>query len=89
MTKEELIKKISQKAEVTQAVAKKCLDAFLETVKETVKKKEEVRLVGFGTFKVVKRKERKGKNPRTGEAITIPAKEVVKFIPGKDLNIEQ
>lgn len=83
--KEELVKAIAEKTGVTQATAKKCLNAFLETVKEALRKKEEVRLVGFGTFKIVKRNEKKGKNIRTGETITIPAKEVVKFKPGKEL----
>jgi len=89
MNKAELVKAIAQKAQVTQAVAEKCLNAFIEVVTETLKgKKEEVRLVGFGTFRVVKRAERKGKNPRTGETITIPAREVVKFVPGKELEIK-
>lgn len=87
MTKEELVKAIASKAEVKQAVAKKCLDAFLDTVKETLKKGEDVRLIGFGTFKVVTRKERKGRNPRTKEEITIPAKKVVRFYRGKDLEL--
>jgi len=88
MNKAELIKAIAKKAEVTQAVAEKCLNAFIDVITETLKdKKEEVKLVGFGTFKVVKRAARKGKNPRTGETIEIPAKEVVKFSPGKELEL--
>jgi len=90
MNKAELVKAIAKKAEVTQAVAEKCLNAFIDVVAETLKdKEEEIRLIGFGTFKVVKRAERKGKNPRTGETIKIPAKKVVKFVPGKDLELKK
>jgi len=89
MNKAELVKAIAKKAEVTQGVAEKCLNAFIDVVTETLKKKEEVRLIGFGSFRVVKRAERKGKNPRTGETIKIPAREVVKFVPGKDLELKK
>ncbi|MGC8767373.1 MAG: HU family DNA-binding protein [Brevinematia bacterium] len=87
MTKEELVKAIAEKAGTTKAVAEKCLNAFMETVEKVLKKNGEMRLVGFGTFRVVQRKERKGKNPKTKEDITIPAKKVVKFQPGKKLKI--
>jgi len=87
MTKEELVKAIAEKAGTTKAVAEKCLNAFMETVEEVLKKNGEIRLVGFGTFRVVQRRERKGKNPKTKEDITIPAKKVVKFQPGKKLKI--
>jgi DNA-binding protein HU-beta len=87
MTKEELVKAIAEKAGTTKAIAEKCLNAFMETVEKVLKKNGEIRLVGFGTFRVVQRKERKGKNPKTKEDITIPAKKVVKFQPGKKLKI--
>ncbi|MGC9001233.1 HU family DNA-binding protein [Caldisericum sp.] len=87
MTKEELVRAIAEKAGTTKTVAERCLNAFMETVEEVLKKNGEIRLVGFGTFKVVQRKERKGKNPKTKEDITIPAKKVVKFQPGKRLEI--
>lgn len=87
MNKEELVKATSQEAGLTQAVARKCIDAVFKVIANTLKKGEEVRLVGFGTFKVKERKEKKGRNPRTKEEIVIPAKKVVKFIPGKDLSL--
>ena len=87
MNKEELVKAIAEKAGTTKIVAEKCLNAFMETVEEVLKKDGEVRLIGFGTFRVVQRKEKKGKNPRTKEDIIIPAKKVVKFQPGKKLEI--
>lgn len=85
MTKKELVRTIAKKADVNLHVAEKCLNAFLEAVKESAKKGEEVRLVGFGTFKVIQRKKRKGRNPQTGKEIIIPAKKVVRFYPGKGL----
>lgn len=86
MNKETLVKTIAEKANVNINIAKKCLNAFIETVKETARKKEEIRIVGFGRFAIVEKKERKGKNPKTGEEIIIPAKKIVKFYPSKDLN---
>ncbi len=87
MTKEELVRAIAKKADVHQHIAKKCLEAFLETVKEAVSKNDEVRLVGWGKFAVIERKKRKGRNPRTGKEIIIPAKKVVRFYPGKNLTL--
>ena len=88
MTKEELVKTIAKKADVNQHVAQRCLNAFLETVKEAVKNGKQVRIVGFGKFAQVERKARIGKNPKTGEKIKIPAKKVVRFYPGKELQID-
>ena len=61
------------------------VNIIMDVIKETLAKGETVRLVNFGTFKVVARKARKGRNPRTGEAIDIPAKNVVRFKAGKGL----
>lgn len=88
MNKEELVREVAKKTELTQGVVKKCLDGLIDVITESVKKGEEIRIVGFGTFRVVTRKERKGKNPRSGEEITIPAKKVVKFSPGKKLELQ-
>ena len=78
-------------AEVSKVVAPKkeaqaAVDCVLETIKAALKKDDTVTLIGFGTFKVVKRKARKGRNPKTGEEIKIKAKSVVKFVPGKALS---
>jgi len=83
MTKAELVSKIASKAELTKAESAKALDATLEAIKEALKKGDKVTLVGFGSFYVSKRKSRKGRNPRTGQEIKIPATKVPKFTAGK------
>ncbi|MBA4389320.1 MAG: DNA-binding protein HU [Syntrophus sp. (in: bacteria)] len=85
MTKAELISKMASGAEISKAKAGKALEAFLDGVKGSLKKEERVTLVGFGTFSVSKRKARKGRNPRTGKEIKIPARKVPKFTAGKAL----
>jgi nucleoid DNA-binding protein len=83
MTKAELIGKMAAGAKISKVAAGKALDAFVDGVKASLKKEERVTLVGFGTFSVSKRKARKGRNPRTGKEIKIPARKVPKFTPGK------
>ncbi len=83
MTKAELIEKIAKDAGVAKSVAGKSLESFIEGVTKSLKKGNKVSLVGFGTFAVSKRKARKGRNPRTGETITIKAAKVPKFTAGK------
>ena len=83
MTKADLIEKMAKDAEVSKAAAGKALESFIDSVKKTLKKGNKVSLVGFGTFAVSKRKARKGRNPRTGEKITIKAAKVPKFTSGK------
>lgn len=85
MTKAELIDKIAATAAITKADAAKSLDATIDSIKGALKKGQKVTLVGFGTFSVSKRKARKGRNPRTGEEIKIPATKVPKFTAGKSL----
>ena len=74
----ELAKVTSSKKEAVMAV-----EIFMTLIKKTLKKKEEVFLSGFGTFCVAKRKARKGRNPKTGEAIRIAAKAIPKFKPAR------
>lgn len=83
MTKAELIEKMAKDAGVAKSVAGKSLESFIEGVTKSLKKGNKVSLVGFGTFAVSKRKARKGRNPRTGETITIKAAKVPKFTAGK------
>jgi DNA-binding protein HU-beta len=83
MTKAELIDKISTGTKISKVDAAKALDSTLNSIKGALKKGQKVALVGFGTFSVVKRKARKGRNPRTGEVISIPAAKVPKFRVGK------
>jgi DNA-binding protein HU-beta len=83
MTKAELVSKIAEKAGLTKADSEKALNAFLSAVEETLISEGKLTLTGFGTFAVEERKERTGRNPRTGEELKIPACKVVKFRPGK------
>lgn len=86
MNKGDLITKISTEAGITKTQAQTALNAFLHTASGALKKGDKITLVGFGTFSTSKRSARKGRNPRTGKEINIPAKKVVKFRPGKDLS---
>ncbi len=84
MNKAELIEKLSKEVALTKADTERVLDAFIETVRSSVKKGDEVKLVGFGTFTKSKRKARTGRNPQTGKAIKIPAAWYPKFRPGSE-----
>ena len=84
MNKGDLINEVA-KVTSTKKEAQAAVDCVLQTIAKSLKKKAAVTLVGFGTFKVDKRKARKGRNPQTGEVIKIKAKKVPKFVPGKAL----
>lgn len=84
MNKGDLVNQVA-KAVNTKKEAKAAVDCVFSTITKALKKKDTVTLVGFGTFKVVKRKARKGVNPQTGAEIKIKAKKVAKFVPGKAL----
>lgn len=84
MNKEDLVKEVA-KVMSTKKDAQAAVDCIFSSITKALKKKDTVSLVGFGTFKVSKRKARKGRNPQTGEAIKIKAKNVPKFAPGKAL----
>ena len=85
MNKADLIEQISKMTSATKADTERLLDAFVDTVSKNIKKKDGVKLVGFGTFVVSNRKARVGRNPQTGEEIQIPARKVPVFRPGKEL----
>ncbi len=85
MKKLDLVREIAKNASMTQAQATEALDATISIIKETLSKQEDVRLVGFGTFKVNTRKARVGVNPVTKEKINIAETNVAKFVPGKEL----
>ena len=78
MNKLELVKAVAAKAEVSNAVAAKVIDAALEAAVEAVKKGEGLQLVGYATIAVAEKKARTAKNPRTGAIINVPAKKVAK-----------
>ena len=84
MNRSELIDAIAKKADMTKTDAGKAFKAFLEVTKEEMGKKDgKISIIGFGTFYMQQRPKRKGKNPQTGKAITIPAKKVFKFKASK------
>ncbi len=85
MTKADLVESIAGNAKITKAAAERALNAVLEGISSGLKQEEKLTLVGFGSFVVENRKARQGRNPRTGEAITIPASRTVKFRPSKQL----
>jgi DNA-binding protein HU-beta len=84
MNKAQLIEKIATETKVSKAQAEAILDCAIENIKKTVKKGDDVKLVGFGTFTKAKRKARTGRNPQTGKAIKIPASWAPKFRPGAE-----
>ncbi len=88
MSKAELVEKIAEQAKLTKVDAERAVNAFISVVTDSLKQGDDVTLVGFGTFTTGDRAERQGRNPQTGEAITIAAKKVVKFKPGKALKEE-
>jgi len=86
MTKAELIDQMAKEAKISKAAANTALNSFVDGVTKALKKKDgKFTLVGFGTFAKVRRKARKGRNPQTGEAIKIKAKNAVTFKAGKQL----
>ncbi|MDC7674689.1 MULTISPECIES: HU family DNA-binding protein [Asticcacaulis] len=84
-TKAELVASIAEQAGLTKEQAKKALDAFTDSVSDALKKGEEVRLVGFGTFLAVKREAGTARNPRTGETVARPASTTARFRVGEGL----
>lgn len=86
MNKAQLIDAIAGESGLTKADTKKALDAFIKVTADALKQNDRVALVGFGSFGVSERGSRTGRNPQTGKEITIPAKKVVKFKAGSELN---
>lgn len=85
MNKSELIDAVSSDTGLTKSDAGKALDSVVKNIQRQLKKGDEVRLVGFGTFKVSKRAARTGRNPRTGEPLKIAASSAPVFRAGKEL----
>ena len=82
MNKAELIEAIVKETDLSKAADTRALNAVVDTIVKTVAKKQDVQLIGFGTFKAAKRAARTGKNPRTGEKLKIAAATVPKFTAG-------
>ena len=88
MNKTGLIAAVAEKAEISKKDAEKAVKAFTDAVAEELAKGGKVQLVGFGNFEVSERPAREGRNPRTGETMTIAASKTPKFKPGKALKDE-
>lgn len=84
MNKAELIEAIAKVTKMTKVDCESVLNTTIETIKKSVKKGDDVTLIGFGTFTRSKRKARLGRNPQTGKEIKIPAMTVPKFRPGRE-----
>jgi DNA-binding protein HU-beta len=85
VTKKELIVSIAEQAGIAKGAAEKALNAVIDGITDALSNRDKVTFVGFGTFYVTERPARKGRNPKTGEPIKIPASKVPKFKPGKAL----
>ncbi|MEH7426756.1 HU family DNA-binding protein [Priestia megaterium] len=85
MKKAEFIEAVASKSELTKQDTKKAVDALFEKISNTLANEEKIQLIGFGTFEVRERAARIGRNPQTGEEMTIPASKVPAFKPGKEL----
>lgn len=85
MNKNDLVALVAEAAALTKTDASKAVDAVFDGIADSLKKGDEVRLVGFGTFAVSERAATEGRNPRTGEKIAIPASKQPKFKAGKNL----
>lgn len=85
VTKKELIELVAKKGNLTNKASKEAVKIFLNAIRDALKRNEKVILTGFGTFSLRARKQRKGRNPKTGATITIPARNAPGFTPGKSL----
>ncbi|MFA9387243.1 MAG: HU family DNA-binding protein [Methyloceanibacter sp.] len=85
MNKAELVAQVAKESELSKDAAEKAVDALFKNIERALSEQDTVRIVGFGNFQVAQRKASVGRNPRTGEAVQIPASKVPKFRAGKAL----
>jgi len=85
MTKAELVEDVARAAELTKKDAERLVEIVFESIIETLNRGEKIELRGFGSFRVRERGSRRGRNPKTGDPVNIPAKRVPYFKPGKEL----
>ena len=85
MNKNELVERLAEEHELTKGMARSLVDSVFQMITDAAQKGEEVALFGFGRFKVAERAARKGRNPRTGEAVKIAASKSLKFTPARSL----
>jgi integration host factor subunit beta len=85
MTKADLVEKVANEADMTKKDAEQLVEIIFDSITETLNRGEKIELRGFGSFRVRERNSRKGRNPKTGSSVDIPAKRVAYFKPGKEL----
>jgi nucleoid DNA-binding protein len=85
MTKAEIIAKVAEEIKISKTAAGKALALITDSIAQSIRKGQKVTFVGFGTFSVVQRKARKGRNPRTGKELKIAARKAPKFTAGAAL----
>ena len=85
MNKADLVAEVARESDISKDAAEKAVDATFRSIEDALKKGDTVRIVGFGNFQVAERKASTGRNPRTGETVSIPASRVPKFRAGKAL----
>lgn len=85
LTKTELVNSVARSVGLTKTQAQKAVDSVVGTLRSSLVRGNNVALVGFGSFVVAQRKARKGRNPRTGKTMTIPARKVIRFRAGRQL----
>ena len=88
MNRADIIDRTAKAANLTKSEADEAVTSFLDSVKEGLLSGEKITIIGFGSFSVVERKARMGRNPQTGQEIEIPASKTVKFKPGEKLKTE-
>lgn len=85
MTKADLVERVAKEADMTKKDAEQLVEIIFDSIITSLNKGEKIELRGFGSFRVRQRNARKGRNPKTGDSVNIPAKRVAYFKPGKEL----
>lgn len=85
MTKADLVEQVAKEADMTKKDAEQLVEIIFDSITESLNRGEKIELRGFGSFRVRERNSRMGRNPKTGDAVAIPAKRVAYFKPGKEL----
>ena len=85
MTKADLVERVAHEAEMTKKDAEQLVEIVFDSITESLNKGEKIELRGFGSFRVRERNSRKGRNPKTGTGVSVPAKKVPYFKPGKEI----
>ncbi|MCU1289950.1 MAG: Bacterial nucleoid DNA-binding protein [Acidobacteria bacterium] len=85
MTKADLVERVAKEADMTKKDAEQLVEIIFDSIIASLNKGEKIELRGFGSFRVRQRNARKGRNPKTGDSVNIPAKRVAYFKPGKEL----